>query len=109
MQIVSDCALAYRLATQSVPFFFTTLPVSRNATTAQHVLGRRYRGLFDESDGSFVTLNATKSDQTVIDRDCYGGIPLFYSATKLIVSTNLQLFANMRGSEFDYQAIAEYL
>jgi asparagine synthetase B (glutamine-hydrolysing) len=109
MQIVSDFALAYRLASQSVPFFFTTLPVSRSATTAQHVLGRRYRGLFDESDGSFVTLTATKRDQTVIDRDCYGGIPLFYSVTKPIISTNLQLFANMSGSEFDYQAIAEYL
>jgi asparagine synthetase B (glutamine-hydrolysing) len=109
MQIVSNCASANHLASQSVPFFYTTLGVTHNPKTAQHVLGRQYRGLFDENDGTFISLTATQLGETIIDRDCYGAIPLFYSVTKPIVSTDLRLFANMNDSGFDNQAVAEYL
>lgn len=109
MQIVSNYAFANRLASASVPIFFTTLAGGPNRNADQCVFGRKYRGLFDECDGSYVTLTTTQRGETVIDRDCYGAIPLFYSTTRPVVSTDLRLFHTIDDLEFGYQAVAEYL
>ena len=83
-------------------FFYTTLGVTRNPQRRPNTFwagsiadcSTRATGV------SFICLTATRRDETIIDRDCYGGIPLFYSVTKPIVSTDLRLFANMHDCEF---------
>ena len=109
MEIASNYASANRLAAASIPFFYTTLAGGPNRNTGEYVVGRKYRGLFDENDGAYVSLATTPRGEIIIDRDCYGAIPLFYSTTRPIVSTDLRLFNNLNDLEFDCQAVAEYL
>lgn len=109
MQIVSNYDSASRLASDSTPFFYTTLIGAEEPKTGEYVLGRKYPGLFDESDGSYVSLTTGPSGETSIDRDSYGSIPLYYSTKRPIVSTDLRLFSSLDEPDFDLEAIAEYL
>src|SRR5436190_13518840 len=109
MQIVSDEASARRLAASSKAVFYSNLAGACDSKTGQYVFGRRYRGIFGDSDGSFVTVTNTRPNEFLIDRDCYGAIPLFYSTTLPIVSTSLGLLIRLLKPEFDLQALAEYL
>lgn len=114
MRIVQDRELAKTLAVNSEGFFFTNFaePLSeriKGDRYEQHVFGRKYRGLFDEADGSFVTLTTAPDGKTVIDRDCYGSIPVYYSVSRPIVSTDMTILIELESPAFDRQAIAEYL
>jgi asparagine synthetase B (glutamine-hydrolysing) len=114
MRVVTDYQLAKTLLGRFEPVFYSHLAApfshSDHDDLDQHVIGRRYRGLFDDNDGSFVALTKDKrTGSTLIDRDCYGAIPLFYSAVRPLVSTDLRLILDVDRPTFSASALAEYL
>ena len=95
-------------------FSIPTSPVncsrlSRRKSSTQYVIGRRFRGIFDGNDGSYVTVTTGKSGETRIDRDSYGAIPVFYSTLHPIVSTDLRLLIEIEKPGLNCQALAEYV
>lgn len=114
MKVATNYQSARELADRGEPLFYSHFrdPLFQSAETEtgpQHVVGRRYRGQFDENDGSYVTVTQAKCGDTRIDRDSYGAIPLFYSTTRPIVSTDIRLLIEAGRPGFDFQALAEYL
>lgn len=114
MRIVQDRELAMNLAASSEGFFFTNFraPLTQCVETTgyqQNVFGRRYRGLFDDNDGSFVTVTTREGGRTEIDRDGYGSIPVFYSLSRPIASTDMTFLVEIERPSFDLEAVAEYL
>jgi asparagine synthetase B (glutamine-hydrolysing) len=115
MRVVTDYELARTLAVRREPVLYSHFRGNMHERTEhhgheKHVIGRRYRGLFDDNDGSYLTVTKAASGVgTVIDRDCYGAIPLFYSTRRPLVSTDMRLIVEIDGSSFSSQALAEYL
>lgn len=113
MKLETSYQTAKELAHQSKPVFYTHLaaPLLQGAGTldAPYVVGRKYRGLFDENDGSYVTVTRAASAETLVDRDSYGAIPLFYSTNRPIVSTDIRLLIEIEKPDLDVSAVAEYL
>jgi asparagine synthetase B (glutamine-hydrolysing) len=115
MKLVTDFQLAKDLAARSEPFFYAhpASPLLFDGVETQdhskYVIGRRYRGLFDDNDGTYITVSKSKNEETVIDRDSYGAIPLFYSINPPIVSTDIRLLVAIEKPALDFQALAEYL
>src|SRR5690242_9304775 len=108
MKIAGNFHAATAFARNSEPFFYThfTAPLYaeiHNQDFDRYVIGRQYRGLFGEEDGSYVTLTKTKGGDAVIDRDCYGAIPLFYSVGQCAISTDLRLLVRLCSSDFNYE------
>jgi asparagine synthetase B (glutamine-hydrolysing) len=115
MKVTTNYQTAKEHIAKFEPIFFTHFSGALYKNTEhrgseQHLSGRKYRGLFDENDGSYVTLTKeAKSGEVIIDRDSYGSIPLFYSTDHPVVSTDLTLLINICGSDFNSDALAEYL
>jgi asparagine synthetase B (glutamine-hydrolysing) len=114
MKIARSVAAAKELSDSSEPFFYTHFnsPLYRkfhHGDLDHHVIGRKYRGLFDENDGSYVTLTKARSGDVVINRDSYGSIPLFYSVDRAAVATDLRLLVDIDRPDLDPEAVAEYL
>jgi asparagine synthetase B (glutamine-hydrolysing) len=115
MKVITDYRLAKTLADRFEPVFYSHFPARLSTCAAHdrldhHVIGRRYGGLFDDNDGSFVALTKDKrTGSTLIDRDCYGAIPLFYSAARPLVSTDMRLILDVDRPAFNASALAEYL
>jgi asparagine synthetase B (glutamine-hydrolysing) len=114
MKVTTYYQSALRLVTNSEPVFYTHIAAPlyeriKRGDFEQHVIGRRYRGLFDENDGSYVTLTTAESGAVLIDRDSYGSIPLFYLTDRPVVSTNLKFLIETCSRNFSFEALAEYL
>jgi asparagine synthase (glutamine-hydrolysing) len=114
MRIVTDYELARTLAGRGEPVLYSHFPGEmheRRETEGRetHVIGRRYRGLFDDSDGGYVTVTAAGGGATMIDRDGYGAIPVFYAARRPLVSTDMRLIVEVERPTFNFQALSEYL
>jgi asparagine synthetase B (glutamine-hydrolysing) len=114
MKIVTDRESAKRLAARSEACFHTHITERRlekieTPDSLQYVVGRKYRGLFDANDGTYVTLTRAKGGDTLIDRDSYGAIPLFYSTVHPIVSTDIRLLIEIEKPSFNFRALGEYL
>ena len=112
MRVVTDRELAMTLARRSEPVFYSHFAnnlhqQSRGGHNEEYVIGRRYRGLFDAYDGSYVTV--TSSGETRIDRDSYGAIPLFYSTVSPVVSTDMRLIVEINRPQFNFASLSEYL
>jgi asparagine synthetase B (glutamine-hydrolysing) len=114
MKIVADDQLARALADRSESIFYAGLAGEIRRETnrkghEQYVIGHKYRGLFDDNDGSYVTVTASDDSVTLVDRDSYGGIPLYYSTRRPIVSTDMRLIIDLDHPPLSPQAGAEYL
>jgi asparagine synthetase B (glutamine-hydrolysing) len=113
MKLETSYQTAKELAHQSKPVFYAhfAAPLLRGtgAPDAPYVVGRKYRGLFDDNDGSYVTVTRAASADTLVDRDSYGAIPLFYSTNRPIVSTDIRLLIEIEKPDLDVSAVAEYL
>jgi asparagine synthase (glutamine-hydrolysing) len=114
MKVVTAYQLATDLVARSEPFFYSHLPArlldgTEGSDGARYVIGRRYRGLFDDNDGTYVTVTQAKTGEALIDRDSYGAIPIFYSTVFPIVSTDIRLLIALAKPGFDLPALAEYL
>jgi asparagine synthetase B (glutamine-hydrolysing) len=114
MKLVTNYEMAKELAGRSVPFFYARVRPElfdgvETQGPLQCVIGRKYQGLFDRSDGTYITITTSKSGETLIDRDSYGAIPLFYSTVHPIVSTDIRLFLAIEEPALNVQALAEYL
>jgi asparagine synthase (glutamine-hydrolysing) len=114
MKLETNYQAASELARQSKPVFYTHLAAEflkdvGTSETPQYVVGRKYRGLFDGNDGSYVTVTEAASGGSVIDRDSYGAIPLFYSTAHPIVSTDIRLLIEIENPGLNLQAVGEYL
>jgi asparagine synthetase B (glutamine-hydrolysing) len=114
MKVVTDRQSARELAGRAEPLLYTHVPAGPLRGTgpqvrAGYLIGRRYHGAFDDDDGSFVSVDKADHGTTVIDRDSYGSIPLFYSTTRPFVSTDIRVLLEIEKPEFDWQALAEYL
>ncbi len=115
MRVVTDYELAKAPASRGEPILYSHFPGKMHERTQhggreEHVIGRRYRGLFDDNDGSYVTVTmAGSGGATLIDRDCYGAIPVFYSTRRPLISTDMRLIVEIDRPELDSQALAEYL
>ncbi len=114
MKVVTNYQLAKELAERSEPFFYSHLAgklfeQAEGGDGTRYVIGRRYRGLFDGNDGAYVALTQAKTGETLIDRESYGAIPLFYSTAFPIVSTDIRLLIELIKPNFNFQALAEYL
>jgi asparagine synthetase B (glutamine-hydrolysing) len=113
MRMVTDYQLAKALAGRSEPVFYAGLTgdVYRETDATgheRHVIGHKQRGLFDDNDGSYVTVAST-DNVTLIDRDSYGAIPLYYSTTRPIVSTDMRLIIDIDQPALSAEGVAEYL
>ena len=114
MKLVTNARSAKELAGRSEPFFHThvtgkLLETVETHESTQYVVGRRFRGIFDGNDGSYVTVTTGKAGETRIDRDSYGAIPVFYSTLHPIVSTDLRLLIEIEKPGLNCQALAEYV
>lgn len=114
MKLVTDHQTARELAARSEPFFFARVrpelfEAVETQEQSQWVIGRKYRGLFDGNDGTYITFSTSRSGETLIDRDSYGAIPLFYSTAHPIVSTDIRLLLEIEKPDLNFQALAEYL
>src|SRR5713226_2233770 len=113
MRIVTDYQLAKALAGRSEPVFYAgfTDVYRESAATGheRHVIGHKHRGLFDDNDGSYVTVAAIDNGVTLIDRDSYAAIPLYYSTTRPIVSTDMRLIIEIDQPALSAEGVAEYL
>ena len=113
MRMVTDYQLAKALAGRSEPVFYAGLTgdVYRETDATgheRHVIGHKQRGLFDDNDGSYVTVAST-DNVTLIDRDSYAAIPLYYSTTRPIVSTDMRLIIDIDQPALSAEGVAEYL
>jgi asparagine synthase (glutamine-hydrolysing) len=114
MNLVTDYQLAKEFVGRSEPVFYTHLGARlfehvETRGSSQYVIGRRYRGIFNDSDGTYVTIRTANSGGALIDRDSYGGIPLFYSTNHPVVSTDIRLLIETERPNLSYQALAEYI
>ena len=114
MKIATNRQNAKQLVRNSESVFYTHIAAPLYETTKSgdlehHVIGRKYRGLFDENDGSFVAFTQVESGTVLIDRDSYGSIPLFYLTNRPVVSTDLKFLIEICGHDFRFGAVAEYL
>jgi asparagine synthase (glutamine-hydrolysing) len=114
MKLVTNYEMAKELAGRSAPLFYARVRPElfdgvETQEPSQCVIGRKYQGLFDGNDGTYITVTTSKSGDTLIDRDSYGAIPLFYSTVHPIVSTDIRLFIAIEKPALNFQALAEYL
>jgi len=114
MKVATNYESARQLITNSESVFFTHIAAplyekTKRGELEQHLIGRRYRGIFDENDGSYVTITAVKGGSVLIDRDSYGSIPLFYLTDRPVVSTDLKLLIEVCTHDFSFEGLAEYL
>lgn len=114
MKVATDYRTATELAGCFRPVFYSHFGSPLYAKTQrgsrdQHVIGRKYRGLFDEDDGSYVTLTEAEDGMALIDRDFYGSIPLYYSTKRPAISTDLRWLVELDGSVLKSEGLAEYL
>ena len=112
----NDIVEAKKLSSKNIPLFFTRfqeplLESTNNDCTIQHIIGRRYKGCLSEFDGSFVKL-LIKKDITYIDRDSYGGIPIYFSNKIQFATTEFDVIIkllNPKSSSVNISAMSEYL
>ncbi len=114
MKVVTEYELAKSAISNSEPCFYAHFKDNLFERTVidgqfQYAFGRRYPGLFDAFDGSYITLTKDPHGAVRIDRDSYAAIPVFYSTTRPIVSTDLRLIVDTRKPRLDSQALREYL
>lgn len=114
MKVATNYQAAIQLVTNSESVFFTHIGAplyekTNRGELEQHVIGRRYRGIFDENDGSYITVTAVKGGAVSIDRDSYGSIPLFYLTDRPVISTDLKFLIEVCSHDFSFEALAEYL
>lgn len=114
MKLVTSDSSAKDLAGRSEPFFYTHITGKLFETvetqeSSQCVIGRKFPGIFDGNDGSYVTVTTAKTGETLIDRDSYGAIPVFYSTVHPIVSTDIRLLIEIEKPGLNSQAMAEYV
>src|SRR5580704_15205853 len=114
LKLVTNNQSARQLAGRAEPFFYThitgkLLQSIETPESLKYIIGRRYRGLFDANDGTYVTVTTAKGGETLIDRDSYGAIPLFYSTVHPIVSTDIRLLLELEKPGLNLQALGEYL
>jgi asparagine synthetase B (glutamine-hydrolysing) len=115
MTVVTDYRQAKQLTARLKPCFYAPFDKALVARTSdadheQIVIGRRYKGIFDDEDGSFVKIREAKRDYRLeIDRDSFGSIPVFYSENRPIVSTDLSFIVDVEQPAYDFQALAEYV
>jgi asparagine synthase (glutamine-hydrolysing) len=72
------------------------------------IIGRRYSGTLDEFDGSYIAIKISPSG-ICIRRDSFGSIPVYYSLSRSIISTDLTFLINSTGGEYDISGLAEYI
>lgn len=111
MRVVTDYSLAAALIRENVPVVYSHIAGDSApgvCSGREYVIGRRYRGLFDEPDGSYVTILDAGDGETIIDRDSYAAIPIFYSISPAVVSTDPALLIETC-SDLDLDGVAEYL
>src|SRR5438477_397691 len=112
MKVVTDYRLAKTLAGRSEPVLYCNAePYAQRADGGheEHVIGRRYRGLFDENDGSYVIVTKASDGILHIDRDSYGSIPIYYSRVRPVVSTDMRFIVEIDRPNFSSPAVAEYI
>jgi asparagine synthase (glutamine-hydrolysing) len=114
MQLTSDPELAKSLAARSEAVLFNGYDSAHAEPNLRDdlpelLIGRRYQGLFDANDGSYVAVRQVGKGVTTIDRDCYGAIPLFYSLKRPLISTDIRLILDIENPSIDLEGLAEYL
>lgn len=114
MKVLTDYAAARELAEASKPLFYSHISgvlFERHnlGSRTEFVFGRRYPGLFDANDGSYIVVETAGDGDAKIDRDSYGAIPLFYSTVRLVISTDLRLILETEQPGLDLDGLAEYL
>ena len=114
MRVVTDYEEARSLAGRLEAVFYSSLkaPFHQRLDTdwgQDHVIGRRYPGLFDEQDGSYIAVTKDADGTWRIDRDAYGAIPVYFSNRRPLVSTDIRLILDVDRPEFDREALSEYL
>jgi asparagine synthetase B (glutamine-hydrolysing) len=114
MRVVTDRKLAITLGRRNEAVFYSHFGSNLHqelhlGQNVEYVIGRRYEGLFDAQDGSYVTIIVGASGETRIDRDSYGAIPLFYSTVTPVVSTDMSLLVEINRPQFNCVSLSEYL
>jgi asparagine synthetase B (glutamine-hydrolysing) len=114
MKLITNFQSAKELAARTVPFFHSGTAAgesssSKTGKVLRSVIGRKYKGVFDDNDGSYITVTNDERGLTQIDRDSFGSIPLFYSTVHPFISTDIRLLAEIEKPELDFEALAEYL
>ena len=111
MRVVTDRELAMTLARRSEPVFYSHFAnnlhqQSRGGHNEEYVIGRRYRGLFDAYDGSYVTV--TSSGETELT-EIHIEPSMFYSTVSPVVSTDMRLIVEINRPQFNFASLSEYL
>ncbi len=114
MKVSTDLFEAMDLIACGAPVFYSHLTgplFGRSETERQttYVVGRRYRGQFNNCDGSYVVITINETGEVMIDRDPFGSVPVYYSTTDPFASTDIRLLLSTGLPDFDVGALAEYL
>jgi asparagine synthetase B (glutamine-hydrolysing) len=114
MKLVTNYQRAKELAERSEPFFYARVRPElfdgdETQKRLQCVIGRQYEGLFDGKDGTYIAVTTSDSGETLIERDLFGAIPLFYSTHRPIISTDIRLLIAIEKPTLNFEALAEYL
>jgi len=73
------------------------------------LIGRTFKGITCDIDGNYISILRFDKKSFYIERDLFGSIPLFYSPTKRIISTDIRELIPANCDNLSPEGLAEYI
>jgi asparagine synthetase B (glutamine-hydrolysing) len=107
IEVLGSAEAARARAMAGAPVLYSHVGFERSGSEV--VIGWRSPGLFEEADGSYVVVGHTPDGSSLVDRDGFGSVPLYYREDLAAVSTDLRFLLELRPTPLDPDGVAEYL